>query len=278
MVQNDFDQQPSQTAAKAIAVLEAFDADHPERGIRELGRELGINAATVHRLVTTLANAGYLEQNPETQRYALGPKVMKLANLYIRQNPVSAVARKVFESFADRFEYNFYLGKFDKYEVVYQAVLDGRGPMRIVVETGGTAALHATAAGKLLLALQSDDVISRFLDSDELVPFTPRTVTDPDQLWEQIEQIRERKFAVNDGELYDEIGAIAVPVYGERGSLNTCVSLAYPRHLVNENRIQIEKLIPLAREIAEVISTHTANAATARAVSGKPEPLSSLLA
>jgi DNA-binding IclR family transcriptional regulator len=256
-MKNNYSQQPSQTLAKAIAILDAFNSKQPERGIRELGRELGINSATVHRLVTTLSSAGYLEQNSKSQRYSVGPKVMTLANLYMRQNPISAVARKVFESYADRFEHNFYLGKLSNQGVVYLSVLDGRGPIRIVVETGRTAALHATATGKLLLAFQNDEYVRRFLTEDDLIAYTPRTITDPDLLRKALETIRQQGYALNDGEFYDEVGAISVPLIDNRSRATLGVCLAYPRHLITQEIITIEELLQLARQISKEISLRT---------------------
>lgn len=254
MTQIPFDQQPNQTLARALAVMEAFANGKPDKGIRELSRELKINSATVYRVVATLANEGYLEQNPATQRYALGPKVLHLASSYSRHNPISVVARKVFESFSDRFEHNFYLGKLSHFDVVYMAVLDGRGPMRIVVTAGEITALHATAAGKLLLAYQDDVFIEEFLHSSHLKPLTERTIVSPEELWEQIKKIRSDGYAVNDGELYEDVSAVAVPLHDVLSGHTMAVSLAYPRHLAIQGRIAIPDLISLAREIAQEIS------------------------
>jgi len=261
-MKSDYSGQPSQTLAKAIAILDAFRNKHPDRGIRELSRELGINSATVHRLVTTLSNAGYLEQNSKSQRYSIGPQVMTLANLYMHQNPISAVARKVFESYAARFEHNFYLGKLSNRQVVYLSVLDGRGPIRIVVETGRTAALHATATGKLLLAFQNDRYVRQVLTEDNLIAYTPRTITDPEVLWKTLEAIRRRGYALNDGEFYDEVGAISVPLLDSRTQDILGVCLAYPRHLVTQKAIAVEDMLQLALEISKEISLRTSVAGT----------------
>ena len=158
------EEQPNQTLAKAILILEAFDAEHPTWGIRELSRELKVNPATIYRLVLTLCNAGYLEQNPHTQRYSLGPSIMKLSRLYTSLNPLPAIATKVFERFADRFEYNFYLGMLShRFDVIYLSVFYGRGPIQVLVEPGSTIKPHSTALGKLLLAYREDFVIQRIL-------------------------------------------------------------------------------------------------------------------
>ena len=247
-------QPPSQTLARGLSILEVFSLERPEWGIRELGRELGFHPTTVFRLVATLQGAGYLEQDTETRRYLLGPKVMKLATMYEQLNPLPTVARRVFESYADQFEHNFYLGTLYQYDVVYVAVLDGRGPIKIATDLGAVTGLHSTAIGKILLAFQDDEFTLGFLEASGLPSFTPRTITDPAILWEQIREIRERGYALNDGEELEDVAAVGVPVYDQTGRVIAALSLAYPRHLAYEKRIQTDALIPLVHEIAHDIT------------------------
>lgn len=254
LTKESIDEQPSQTLAKALLVLEAFTAEQPEWGIRELGRELGINPATIYRIVATYQSAGYLIQDPDTHRYTLGPRVMRLASLYTHINPLPEAARRVFERYSDAFEHNFYLGTLANNEMVYLAALDGRGPIKIVTEAGGSAALHTTALGKVLLAHQDDEFIRNYICTTGLPRLTPHTITDPASLWDALREVRRLGFALNVGEHYAEVGAVGVPVYEARGRVRLAISLAYPQHLVAEKRINTDDLIPLARQIAHEIS------------------------
>ncbi|MCC6146239.1 MAG: IclR family transcriptional regulator [Anaerolineaceae bacterium] len=249
------EKQPNQTVAKALEVLDAFSAEHTERGIRELGRELGINPTTVFRIVRTLCNAGYLEQNKGGQSYSLGPKVLRLATSYSFHNPLPAVAKKVFEGFSNRFEHNLFLGTLSQFEVIYLAVLVGRGPIKIAVEPGQSFPLYSTAMGKVLLAHADDGYVGEFLKKVPLRVFTSRTLSTPQALLQQLEEIREKGYAINDGEQYDAIGAVGVPLYKSGDPpINLAVSLTYPRHLVQDGRLNIEELIALGREIVSEIA------------------------
>jgi DNA-binding IclR family transcriptional regulator len=251
------DYQYSQTLIKALRVLDVLCCEQPEWGIRELARELDIDPATVHRLVKTFHATGFVEQNSENQRYSLGAKVMKLSSAYSHRNPLPTIASKVFESYSDRFAYNYYLGAIYNLEVIYLAVLDGRGPIKIAVDPGATLDPHATALGKVLLAFQDEEFTKEFLSTSSLRAFTPQTITNPDQLLQQLKEIRANGFAVNDGEYYNDIGAVGVPVYDSQGKVSTCVSLAYPRHLAQNGRFQIEDLVSLAQEIANEITVRS---------------------
>lgn len=251
-------QPPTQTLAKGLKILEVFSAQQPTWGIRDLARELDMNPATVSRMVHTLKSAGYLTQDPETQRYALGPVVMKLASLYMHQNPLPEVARRIFESYAERFEYNFYLGTLSHYQVIYLAVLDGRGRIKVMVETGGSTGLHTTALGKVLLAFQSDEFIDTFIKHSGLLPFSKNSITNADVLWQQIREIRRTRLAINKGEHFEDIAAIAAPVFGRHGQIIAGVSMAYPRYLYPDLDAYEAQLAPLLREIAGEINAYTA--------------------
>lgn len=249
-----YEDQPNQTLAKALKILEAFTSDRMEWGIRELGREIGVNPTTVFRVVNTLHNAGYLERNPSNQLYSLGPRVMKLASFYASKNPLPVVARKVFESYADRFEHNFYLGQLNHYEVIYLTVLDGRGPIKIVTEPGGTTNLHSTGLGKVMLAYQSQQFLQDYLNQVHLDHFTEHTIVNKEELLGQLEQVREKGYALNDGEQVEDIGAIGVPLHPKNGVATLAVSLAYPQHMILEGRLDLNYLISLTKEIATEIN------------------------
>ncbi len=246
----------SQALDNAIQVLDHFTLENPEWGVRELGRALGMSPTKIYRVVSTLRTAAYLDQNPETQRYTLGPKVVKLAGIYTRLNPLPKIAQSIFEKYTDRFEFNFYLGRLNNYEMIYLAVLDGRGPLKIVVDPGGSTTLHSTALGKVLLAYQNESFLAGFLEMASLSGFTGRTITDPKSLMTELNQIRTRGYAVNDGEHYDSIGAVGVPVLEKSGHVHLGVSLAYPRNLLLQDNLEIDNLVDLAKCIAEEISPH----------------------
>lgn len=251
-------EQPSQTLARGLLILESFDSERSEWGVRELSRALNLNPATVHRLVTTLANAGYLEQGAETQRYTLGPKIVTLAELYMRHNPIESTARNVFRRFVDRFPYSFYLGKLFGFEIVYLATYDGHAPLKVVVETGATIALHSTAIGLCLLAQQDESYLNSFLARGELVRYTPTTVTDPNELRQRLAKIKEAGYAVNNGEHYEDVGAVGAPIILPGRRVEYGVSLSYPQLLVNEGRINIPELARLTREVADEIGSRLA--------------------
>jgi IclR family KDG regulon transcriptional repressor len=253
----DIEKQPSKTVAKALVILDQFNFEKKEWGVRELAREIGESNGTVYRIAKTLQNAGFLIQEDVNQKYMLGPKALKLATTYSIHNPLPSLVLEIFKEYSDRFEFNFYLGTLNQFEVIYLAVLDGRGPVKIVEVPGGTIALHSTAIGKVLLAFRGDDFIQNYLNEVGLPSYTKRTIIEKQELWKQIGQIRDKGYSINYGEHYSEIGAIGVPVFASDDTIQYGVSLAYPQHFAETGKIDINELIPLASEIAAEISARS---------------------
>src|SRR5690606_25225702 len=101
-----------------------------------------------------------------------------------------------------------------------------------------------------LLAFQTDEFIETFIKHSGLRPFSRNSITDPNLLWQQIREIRRTGIAINQGEHFEDIAAIAAPVFGRNGQIIAGVSLAYPRYLYPDLDAYQAELTPLLREVA----------------------------
>lgn len=245
----------NQSLIRGLRILEAYTATKQNWGVRELGRELNINAATTYRLITTLASRGYLEQNPETQKYHLGPKVVQLAANYATQNSLIEISLRIFAKYEKQFPYNFYVGVMSSTDVIYVAVYESRGPLKITTEPGQSVSLYSSALGKLLLAHESNAFIKALLAKKPIERITPLTVTSEKELMRQIREIRKLGYAVNRGEVYEEIAAVATPIRGPDGNVLAGLSLSFPIHYLDTKKLDLDEIINLAQIVADEIST-----------------------
>lgn len=223
-----------------LKLLESYSPERKNWGIREWARELKMDPSSVSRLALTLRANGYLEKDPATKRYSLGPKVLRIAELYRDFNPLTTVAYKIFESYLDKFEYNFCFAALEEfnYEVIYLTVLDGRGPVKVISLPGEIVPLHASALGKAILAYQSPAYIDDFFENKwPLERYSQNTVIEEERLREQLAMIRVSKYARNYGELHEDVGAIGMPIFDSKGEVRYAVCLSYPLFRVKEDRI-----------------------------------------
>ncbi|QDW40508.1 IclR family transcriptional regulator [Bradyrhizobium sp. KBS0727] len=244
----------NQSLIRGLRILESYTSSKQGWGIRELGRALDIDAATTYRMVSTLADRGYLEQNPETQKYHLGPKVVQLAANYATHNSLIEISLRIFAKYESQFPYNFYVGVMGSDDVTYIAVYESRGPLKITTEVGQSVSLFGSAMGRLLISFESDDFIENLLAKKPIEKITPLTLTSPKDLMRQIRQIRKNGYAVNRGEIYEEIAAVATPITGFDGTVVAGLALCFPLHYLDTKKLDLDETIRLAQVIADELS------------------------
>ncbi len=180
---------------------------------------------------------------------------MRLASSYNKNNPLSSIANQVFNKFTDKWPYNFYLGYLIDYEVIYITIVTGPSRIRVDVDPGErVGGLHSTALGKALLAFQSKEFITTYIEENGLEKSTLNTITDPDVLWEQIMEIRKNRFSINKGEYHDHIAAIGAPIFNDSNEVMASFSLVYPILENDEHYTRFERMVALTKEISEEIS------------------------
>ena len=221
-----------QSVERAIAILTSFSLDRPERGVSELGRELGLHKSTVSRLMRTLEHGGLLSRSPETGRYRLGVDLIGLAAQVVSYMDVREVALPFLRELAEVCQDTVNLSAFDAGQVVnlVQFVPHARR-IKNVGRVGRRMSPHCTAAGKVLLAHLPQDELDRVLRG-RLERFTPLTITDPDELRQELVRVREQKYATVREELEEGLNVVAVPVHDHTGQVVASISVAGPAYRV----------------------------------------------
>jgi DNA-binding IclR family transcriptional regulator len=250
------DNYPSKTLARGLMLLDCFTTQKNKWGVRSLSRQLGFPVATVHRLLTTFEKFNYLEKDPETNLYMLGPKTLGFALLYYSSNPLPKIATEVFKKHTDRWPYNLYLARLKGDEAIYEVTESGTSPIKINVTIGEGAPLHTTAMGKALLAYKEDNFLENYINNVGLRIYTPNTITDPNKFREEIQKVRQNGYSLNNGEHIENVGAVGVPLFDLSDTLIGSVSLAFPifgdfTDDVNSNNVN--QAIEIALEIKEAI-------------------------
>jgi DNA-binding IclR family transcriptional regulator len=211
-------------------ILAAFTEARPELAIGELAVELGLHKSTVSRLVATLEGRGLVRRVGD--RFAPGPELVRLGGLATRGLALTSLAREALRRLAQ-----------ETGETVNLAVRQGDFALNVhQVETGHVVGvrdwtgrafpLHCTANGKALLAFGAGPF------PDELPALTEWTFTDPTELQEEIDEVRERGYAVAVEELELGLHAVAAPIFDSAGSCIAAVSVSGPSYRLPERRLQ----------------------------------------
>jgi IclR family KDG regulon transcriptional repressor len=215
------------SVANAIRLVKTFSDDDYEIGISNLAKRLLLPKSTVHRLASTLIDAGLLEQNPENGKYHLGLVVFELGSLVRRKMDFSAEAKPYLMSLREKTGETVHLAILDYSSILCVNTLESKQTIRMTLDVGRRKPAYCTAEGKVLLAYQTPEVVERML-SGQLLRRTPNTIVDEQELRQELIAIRSRGYAVDDEESEQGLRSLAAPVRNYTGDVIAATSIAGP--------------------------------------------------
>jgi DNA-binding IclR family transcriptional regulator len=226
----------NQSLARGLAILQAFDDITPEAGIRELSRRLELDRSTVFRLVRTLVDAGFLEQNPVTQKYRIGPRTFEVGQRYTNSGPLYDVAARQMRALHDEHGLDVYLAvRLDGIVLYLSAIESDNVVFRAIAGTRGH--LHSTSLGKMLLASEPPAVVRTILGKISLPRLTQATKTSRRALAADIAKVRKRGYATSDGENLAGVFSVSAPIRNPYGKVVAVISGSYPKAKMSNKRM-----------------------------------------
>lgn len=236
-----------QSVERAMRLLEAVAHNHAGMGLSQLAAQTGLPLPTIHRLVRTLVDLGYLRQEP-SRAYSLGPRLLLLTES--SQTMLNGLARPHLAALVDRLGETANLAMLDGDGATYLAQVPSRHAMRMFTEVGRRVMLHCTGVGKALASTLPDAEVLALLERSGLPAQTERTLTDPDELLRQLAWTRTQGYALDDGE--QEIGVRCVAVTVPEVVVRLALSVSGPTARMSDDRVQ--QAVPLLREAAQALS------------------------
>ncbi|GGM00488.1 IclR family transcriptional regulator [Deinococcus aerophilus] len=215
------------TVEAAVRVLELFDADHSEWTLSELARHLGQPTSTLHEQLGTLAAAGLLVRVGRG-RYRLGWRLLKLSSALYGSLPWYAPAHDAMERLARGTHLLAFLCVLHSHTDEHSQILcvarsvQGRDGPPVAGELDFELPAHATASGKLLLALAGRPL------PRPAPAFTPQTLTTPEAWAAETRAIRTGGYALSRDEWASGTSGLAVPLRGEGGTVLAALGLSLP--------------------------------------------------
>ena len=240
------------SVANAIRLIKVFSDDDYEIGISDLGKRLLLPKSTVHRLATTLIDAGMLEQNPESGKYRLGLVVFELGSLVRRKMDFSSEAKPFLMELREKTGETVHLAILDHASIVYINSLESKQAIRMTLDVGVRKPAYSTAAGKVMLAFQSADFLNRVV-ADGLEERTANTIVDPDAFRQEMATIRTRGYAIADEENELGVRSLAAPVRDHFGHVIAATSIAGPAQRLTKK--VLTSFVPDVVSAADAIST-----------------------
>lgn len=208
---SDADFAPVKSAGRALEVLEALAASPQRRSLVDLSRALGIPKSSLHGILRTMMQRGWVETDDTGTRFSLGVRALQVGAAYLESDDAVGLVAGVLDNLSRQFGEAVHLGRLAGRNVVYLAKRESVHPLRLYSAIGRQLPAHATALGKVLLAEHPDEVVDTLL-SWPLPALTRHTITEPDALHAELARVRDLGHAVDRQENTDGIVCFAVTV------------------------------------------------------------------
>ncbi len=246
---------------KVFAVLETL-VEERRMSLAELAQRAMTSKSTAHRLLQTMVDLGYVEQDEDTEKYGLTLKFFSLgARILNEQSDLLQVADKAMGKLSRAIGESINLGVLDKTDqrVVYIHKYDSFYNLSMKSTLGLRNPLHSTSLGKALLAWRDDDEIRERIEKMDMKKLAPNTVTDPEALFAQLVAARSRGFTEEVEESEAGVRCMATPVFNHLGSPIAAISIGFPLFRFDENRKDeiTELLLTCGREASEALGYQT---------------------
>ena len=236
-----------QSVERAFELLEVLADAGGELSLSQIAASSALPMPTIHRIMRTLVNRGYVRQLP-SRRYALGPRLINLGES--ASGMLGDWARPWLSDLVESLGETANLSMLDGDRATYVAQVPSRHSMRMFTEVGRRVHLHCTGVGKALLAQLDDATVAELLRSAGMPAQTPHTITDPFRLLEEIRFDRQRGYPVDDGEQEIGVRCVAVPAPG--GPSAIAISISGPTARMTPELV--ERAVPLLHAAANGLS------------------------
>ncbi|MBA2949381.1 IclR family transcriptional regulator domain-containing protein [Streptomyces himalayensis] len=212
-----------QSFERGLAVIRAFDADHPELTLSEVARICGLTRAAARRFLLTLADLGYVRT--DGRLFRLSPRVLELGYAYLSSFSLPDIAEPHLEQLVAQVCESSSLCVLDGDDIVYVARVPTSRIMTATITVGTRFPAHVTSVGRVMLACLPDEDIDARLARAELRPLTARTIVSTDLLRAELRRVRRQGYAIVDQELEEGLRSVAAPVRDRDGDVVAAVNI-----------------------------------------------------
>ena len=226
---------PIKVLDKTFSILEILLHHGSSMHMTEISKKLGLYPSTIHRILDTLKHWGYVEQDPHTQKYRLGLKLLELGMAKLHQMDLVKEATPYLKELVNQCNETVHLGVLEEGEVLYLAKEESSQTIRMISYVGKRAPLHCTALGKVLLAYLSEEERKKILEGKVLPYLTENTITDKKELEKELGKVREQGFALDREENEKDVRCVAAPIRNYQGEVIAALSISSPIFRIDRN-------------------------------------------
>ena len=241
-----------QSIERAAAILRALSGRNRRLGVVDIAGEVDLPKGTVHGLLRTLQQVGFVEQDPESSKYQLGAALLHMGSSYLDGNELRTRALNWSDALAARTNEAVRIGTLHEHQVLIVHHVFRPDNSLQTLDVGSLLPLHASALGKILLA--HHPFVAAEVVKGELPSYTDATITDPERLERELERVRAQGWAADLGELVADQVALAAPIFDRRGTIAGAMGIFGPPARLTLVHRPNGELLAHVREAARAVS------------------------
>ncbi len=235
---------------RSIRVLEAVAESGDNPRFAELEKLLGFPKATLNRLLGQLQEEELILFDESTQRYSLGFKLMALARRSWQNMDVRRLAFDQLEWLAQHTNESVQLAMRAETEMVYIDSIECTQSVRMSVRVGDRIPMYCSSTGKAFLANMCQEESAQLIGRMRFAATTQATITSPEALATEINQVRQQGYAIDREEHYVGVCCVASPILNSKGEPIAAFSVAAPSFRAEqETLVQWSELVKTAADI-----------------------------
>src|SRR3954447_21777433 len=239
-----------QSLERGLAVIRAFDAEHPELTLSDVARSTGLTRAAARRFLLTLCDLGYVRS--DGRYFGLTARVLGLGYAYLSALSLPEVAEPHLEALVAEVRESSSLSVLDGDDIVYVARVPISRIMRVAINVGTRFPAYATSMGRVQLAGLSDDDLTAYLERVDLKRLTAHTLATEAELRGELARIRAQGWALVDQELEEGLRSVAVPIRDRDGTVVAAVNVSAHASRATKDIVRKTLLPPLLRTAAAI--------------------------
>lgn len=240
------------SAAGTLELLEFIGSKGLPVQLTTVVEATGRPKGTVHRMLSTLVNTGFLVQDPQTSMYSMTLKLWRLGAAVLGRLDAVKVARPWLESLVEATDETVHLSLLDSSGgIVYISKVESPRSIRVQTKMGQLSPAWCTSTGRSILAF--NPAVAKRVLAEPLETRTPKTVTNPQRILAILREVAAKGYTVTRAENHPEMGGIAAPIRDHTGAVNLSVGIALP--VFRMSRELVESCIPHVVRTAAHISS-----------------------
>ncbi|MFW6035145.1 MAG: IclR family transcriptional regulator [Halothermotrichaceae bacterium] len=240
------------SVVKAMKIFEELVYNGSPISLSRLSEIVDMNISTVHRMVNTLLDLGYVEQNKDGQ-YCLGLYAYEMAEIINQEFDFRSLVHPYLEDIVAECNETCNLVVLEDNQVVYLDQVESTNMVRMFAGIGSRGPAYCTGAGKMLLSYLSSEELKEYYDTADITSYTENTITNYHQLRRELRQIKEQDYALDLEEREKGVRCAAAPIKGRENRILGTISVSGPSTRITMDYLH-NTLVPLITNKANLIS------------------------